>query len=124
MHHHVNYLLLGGTARAHHAQLDLHGGELHHRQSLIGCSQKGHAPSLAYGNSGGHIAVEKQLFNAHIIGMKMLNNLGQIIIDFFQAQLRQHVLIRQDGAIEDGAQAVTRHIHQAVATNGRTRVYS
>ena len=54
----------------------------------------------------------------------MLNNIGQIIVDFFQPQLWQHVLIRQDGAIKDGTQAVARHIHQAVATNGRTRVYS
>ena len=124
MHHHIDNLLLRRTACAYYRQLNLHRRKLHHRQSLVGRSQKHNAACLSYRNRCSHVAVKKQLFDAQQIRLKVVDNIRNIIINLLQPQLRQHILISQHRAVKNGAQTVACHIYQTITADGGTGVNS
>ncbi len=121
---HVDDLLLVGLAVARDVLLDLHRRALDEPEAVLGRRQEHDAARLADGDGRRDVAVEEELLDAHDVGLVLLDQRIELVVDLHEAVLHLHLRRGEDGAVRARDQPAAARLDEAEAADGRARVNS
>ena len=119
---HIDDLLLNGTAITGDGLLNLLRRALQNINAILGGSQQDDTTRLADWNRSSDVAAEVQLFNAYEVGLVLLNERVDLIVNLFKAVLHTCLSIGRDGTILQRTQKPAGIINQPIAADRGARI--